>query len=895
MREAHLSLGEELAAKGDAVLATRQAEDALALTGAPELEPEDFQRVYGLLAFGKSPQAALVRKEAAAFGIDMAPSGEAPGWQVPTEAEPEAFAPHNLPVPTTSFVGRDPELLEIARLLEIPHCRIITVHGPGGVGKSRLAIESAFGQVRGSSFQDGVYFVPLVALTSPEQIPMAIATVLGLTLEANEEPLERIKAYLGAKRVLLVLDNYEQLLSGATLPVELIEACANLQVLVTSRVRLNLAEEHVVSLEGLPLPLVGSSFEDAVYAEALRLLVQRGKKARLDFHLGPEELPEAVKLCALLDGSPLGIELAMAWVRLMPLGEILMEVERNLDFLESLAHNVPERHHSLRAVFEHSWALLSPREQRVLRRLAVFRGGFRREAASAVAGATLPILVSLVDRSMVRVLPNGRFDQHALLYRFTSEKLAENPDDRTDAQEQHAAYFLALAEEVEPHLEGPEQSLWLPRLEAEHDNVRAVLSWALQSDRVEPGLRLAGSLGRFWDVGGHYYEGRDWLDETLAHPGASARSQARFKALDRAGLLAHSQGDYTVARTRIEQSVAASRELGNKRGIANELKSLEAFIDLDAAAASALIEESLALSRKQGDRRGIATALNYLGQAARDQGDLAAERSHFEESLSISRELGDKLGISASLTLLGETAQNQGDLAAARSLYEESLAVSRELGNKQFIGHSLIDLGKVAQGQGDLATARTHFEESIATFQDAGDKRWIGHSLSDLGMVVHDQGEVATALLLFEESLALYRELGNAYFIAYSLEHLAIVTHDQGDLASARTHLEECLTIRWELGDRRETVSTLYEWAILLASEGLPERAAHLWGAAEALREALDFPLYPNDLDRRDRAVVAAREQLGEAAFTAAWKEGGQFTLDEAVSYALNGGVKATG
>lgn len=775
VREMLVKQAETEAARGDFKGAAHTAERALVVTGAGEPALEVLERLYACLLAGGSVKAAALQKEAQEFGLTMVASREVTQQRF-LEAGTAAVSgvPNNLQLQPTSFVGRDPELTEIAELLDSSYCRLLTLHGPGGVGKSRLAIQAAFEQVRRGSFQDGVFFVALDALTTAEQIPGTIANALSIDLAPKDKPLERVKAYLGQKRLMVVLDGFEQLLDEATLPVELIEACPNLRVLVTSRELLNVAEEHVLTLDGLPLPVEDAGYAESVCAEALQLLVQRAKKARLDFHLSPEVLPVAVRICHVLGGSPLGIELAMAWIKLMRLEEILAEITRNLDFLESSTRNVRERHRSLRAVFEHSWELLNPRGREVLRKLAVFRGGFRREAASAVAGATLPILASLVDRSFLKVLANGRYDWHALLHRFTVEKLAEQLEEQVHTEEQYAGYYQAMAEEAEPLLEEAEQVSWVVLLEEEHNNLRAVLEWALQTDRAELGLHLTGSLGRFWQVRGLYREGRDWFERFLAHPMAAARTRTRAKALAGGGWLTRLQSDYAAARP--------------------------------------LLEESLAISRELDYRQGIARALHELGALARDTGDYSAARPLLEESLVIRQELGGKRDIGNSLSHLGRLASDRGDFAAARSFLEKSLAIARELRHKAEIGYSLIGLGAVAATQGDYPAAHSHFEESLSHY--------------------------------------------------------------------------------WELGDRAGMAFSLEEWAIMEAAEGLPERAARLWGAAEALRAATGSPIPPVRRDRHDREVAGVLEQLGETGFSAAWEEGRRVTVQEAVSYVLGETVR---
>ena len=850
-REAHLRLGETLAARGQIEAAVGHAEVAYALEGAPEPEVEQFGRIYALLHLGKSLKAAEVKRAANTFGIDLATAGDAASdrWRPQSAVAPPP--PHNLPAPTDSFVGRDPELLEIGDLLAEPYCRLLTLHGAGGVGKSRLAIQVAHDRLDAHQFDDGVFFVTLDALTSADQIPLSIAEALGMSLQGTEEPLAQIKANLKDKHALLILDDYEQFIDDALLPAELLAACPHVKIIVTSRERLKLQEEHVLSLEGLPIPDAEAGVDEAQFVEALMLLVHRAKKAKLDFRLTRETLPHALEICQLVDGYPLGIELAAAWVRALPLADIAEELHRNLDLLASSSRNTTKRHQSIRAAFEQSWKLLTPKEREALRRLSVFRGGFRREAAREVVGASLPLLTSLVDKSLLRITPSGRYHRHALLYQYTHEKLAAEPRLHRATRDRHAAYFLALADEAEAQLLGPEQGAWLERLEEELENLRSALAWTDASDQAEVALRLAGALWRFWFMRGHLHEGREQLHMALSK--SAERTAARANALHGAGSLAIYQGDYAAAR------------------------------DLN--------EESLTIRRELGDKQGTASALHNLGAIAHHQGDYATAHAIYGESLGLRRELKDAYGIAGTLNNLGLIAAHRGEFAAARTLYEESLAIDRRLANRQGIAYSLHNLGLLAHDQGEYDEARSLYEESLAIRRELGDKQGVAFSLNNLGTIAHDQGDHDAARALFEESLALNRELGDRRGIALSLHDLGATARDQGDYAAARVLCQQSLTIRRQLEDKRGIAASFEEIGAIAAAEGKPALAVRHWGAAEALREAIGVPLPPSEQHRHECAVAAARAQLDASVFVTRWDEGGSTRLEEAIAYALGEGA----
>ncbi len=929
VREAHLALSERRLAQGDAPCAARQAERALSLAGAPELALEDYPRIYALLKRGKSPKAAAVKAEAEGYGIQVeAPETRAGPVQRPRETSPV----YTLPAQASSFVGRDHERGEVAKLLREPHCRILTLHGPGGVGKSRLAIQIAWDQMQVGSFREGVFFVPLDTLTSSEQIPVSIAATLELTLEGKRDALEQIGSYLGDKRVLLVLDNFEQLLEGATLVSELCRACSDAKILVTSRERLNLTEEHVLTLEGLSSPDESAGDEDALASDAVQLLAQRAKKARLDFHLEPE-LPEALKLCKLLEGSPLGIELAAAWVRLMPLADIRSEVARNLDFLASSARNATGRHQSLRATFEHSWRLLSDRERRALAKLAVFRGGFRREAAQSVAGATLPILASLADKSLLRVRPNGRYDRHDLLHQFTHEKFIALREDYAGTRVRYANYYLELAEEAEPYVERGEQASWLARLEEEHANLQNALAWSLEHD-AELGLKLAASLGVFWEIRSHYQLGRAWYEKLLSHPHAG-HLHLRAKILSRKGRLADLQGDVSEAQVDLEESLVLHRKLGDKTGMALSLNNmgLVAYNQGEYPKALEFHNESLALRRAVGDKSGMADSLNNLGLIAHEQarhseahrfftesvalkrevgdeaamaypllslsnlayarGDYPRARTLLGECLSLLRKMGDRRGVASALSYLGDVSAAQGDYFEAQTFFHESLTLRRDIGDKRGVAALLNSLGNTALYQGDDGEARTFYEESLTLRREVGDRAGITGSLHNLGLIAAHQGRYTHALETFTRCLSLHREIGDKGGMADSLHNLGFSATKEGDYAKARTFFHECLALSLDIQDRRGIAETLEEYATLLALETMFTRSVRLFAAARTIRESVGAPLEPYRKDDVQRTIEHARHKLGDA-FPAIWKEGLQLGLEGAVAYALSEDVKDT-
>ena len=515
---------------------------------------------------------------------------------------------------------------------------------------------------------------------------------------------------------------------------------------------MKLQGEWVVEIEGLPFPQT-SEGEPAEGLAAVELFVQSARRVHSSFVLSGGERAQAGRICRMLEGVPLAIELAAAWTRMLSCEEIAREIEKGLDLLVGSLRDLPARHHSLRAVFDHSWELLTKEEQAVFRKLALFRGGFQREAAEQVAGGTLPLLGALLDKSLLRRNGLGWYELHELARQYAYEQLVKSGE-VDQVRDRHLAYFLGLAETAAPELEGVQGAAWLARLERENDNLRAALQWALDHDEAEQALRLAGGLWQFWSTRGYMSEGRHWLQQALnfrSHildPATADSSQLQnlkslvAKALNAAGVLARMQSDYA--------------------------QSLE------------LHEESLALLREQSDRAGIARTLNHLGNVAFHQGDYARALISFQESLALHQALGNPAGTARVLADLGNVAFAQGDCERARQMYEESLALDQGLANTTGVATALINLGLVALQQRDYERATTLLEEALALERGLKNKRSIALTLINLGDVARYQADYSRARASFVESLQLLRELGDREGMAAALEGLAGVAVAQG-------------------------------------------------------------------------------------------------------------------
>lgn len=848
-----------------------------------------------------------------------------------------------LPHPITALIGREQETVEIIAALS--RSRLVTLVGGGGVGKTRLAIEVA-GRRTAASAQEAA-FIALAPLSDPALLPTFVANVLGIRKEAGTDPVSLLHAltdWLSTHEVLLVLDNCEHLIdAAASMAQNLLDRCPDLSILATSRQRLGVTGEVAWRVPSLPVPdekQLPTSPLDANAAAlafpAIRLFVERASSAYREFQLTRREEVEAVcHICHRLDGIPLAIELAAARVGPLTLEDIHNRLDQRFRLLIGGSRTVLPRQQTLRSLIDWSYDLLNGAEKALLCRLSVFSGGWMLEAAEEVCTGDdvedweiLDLLTSLVDKSLVVAETWGTHVRYRLLEtvkQYGRDRLLESAGGK-QWRERHQAYFLALAEEADPHLRGPEQQVWLERLEREHDNLRA----AMEGEQTNVSLRIGVALRPFWSIRGYYSEGRARLLAALKQAGEGTDALTRAKALNSAGSLAGSQGDHLSARSLFEESLAIARELGDRNGIATSLTNLgniayalsdyaaarilyeeslkiarkgghkksiahslddlgrTASVQGDYASAQSLLEESLTLHRELGDRQGAAVTLNNLGNIARCQSDYLSARSLLEESLVIEKVLGDRPGAANTLNLLGIVAHDQGDYASARPLLEESLAIARELGYKWCIANVLNQLGQIATDLGDYTSARLLLEEGLATVRELGNRRGITHLLMGLSDIDYWQGDYASARLLCEECLEIGRELEDRGGIAYSLFSLGNIAQSLCDYVSARSLYRESLMIRQELGDLRCIMEALEGFASLVAVQANPSHAAMLWGAAEQLREKLGTPLPPNERSRYETQVASVRAALtAESAFDAAWAEGRAMTLEQTLALAF--------
>ena len=692
-----------------------------------------------------------------------------------TAAKEAVTRPSNLPAQRTTFVGREAEIEAVQQLLLRPEAQLITLTGPAGIGKTRLALQVAGGGL--DHFPGGVFFVPLAPVSDPGLLPATIAQTMGLRGSGGQPAVELLKDYLQAPSrslALLVMDNFEHLMSAAELVAELLTVGSKLKILVTSRAPLHIYGENEFPVPPLPLPSsTGTpSPQELAQSPAVKLFLQRATAVKPDFKLGKDNAQAVAQICARLDGLPLAIELAAARIKLLPPATLQNRLDSRLRLLTGGARDLPLRQQTLRGAIDWSYGLLDPAEQKLFRRVSVFVSGCTLEAVEAVCDTkgdlgidVLEGMASLVDKSLAQQISaradESRFVMLETIREYGLECLASSGEEET-TRRAHAAYCLVLAEEQASNAAQTVEAASLDLLESEHDNCRAALDWLIRKQNAEWGLRLAAALFGFWGTRDHLTEGRERLAKVLQLPGAAALSNARARALFAAGVLAGDQGDYTSSAALFEESLAIARHLNDKWGTAIALNALAVIAGNrgDLTAARRLAEQNVLAWRELGDRAGVGRSLSNLASVVKSQGDYSQAHSIFQECFSIFSELHDRGGMARALNHQGDIARDQGNTVEAAKLYSESLSMFREMDDRWGIAGCLADLGALVCEQGDHPGSQSLFAKSMTIFQELGHKRGIARLLECLASAAAVQGEAERSLRLAGAAAALRRNLG---------------------------------------------------------------------------------------------------------------------------------------
>ena len=781
-------------------------------------------------------------------------------WKVP---QPAVLPAPRLPTEATSFVGREAELNTIAELLGLS--RLVTLTGPGGSGKSRLALRAA-AQAAGD-FSDGVRLVELASVVRPGLVVPAVA----LALSAREEPglplLDSVISGLQESAALLIIDNCEHVIDAtAEVIAALLRSCPQVRILATSQVRLNVSGEASWPVPPLTLPSRGAADPGvAAEAESVRLFCDRAAFARPGFILDAANAPAVSDVCRQLDGIPLAIELAAARVCALTPAQLATRLGNRFRVLTGGSRAGLPRHRTLAAAIDWSHDLLSESERVCFRRMAVFAGGCTIDAVEVVchdealpSEAVFETVAALVDRSLLTTEERAGSMRYGMLESIRQYALGRQAEagEEAELRERHLAWMLDFAAQAD--LDGPDQGAWLDLVEAELDNVRAGLEWSLAPPAGRGGgepvlaLRLAGALSRFWLVRGPAGVGRSVLDAALSAAGPDADKRLRAVALDGAGQLAAVQADQDGQQ--------------------------------------AYQEESLAIWRELGDNARIVSCLGDLGAVAHVRGEYREARSMYTEALELAQRAGDARQMARTLSGLGRLALHQGDLDQATAYYTESMARFREAGDLRLATLILGNLGVVATNQGDLDLARDRLEEHLRNANRLGDRKLTGGALTNLGLVAYHAGDLDLAAQLHQQALELAELVGDRRLASVALTNLGTVAAGRNDhAAAARFHLRS-LDLAEAVGELRSIAENLEELAAVESAAGRAARAATLFGASQALREDIGAPIPQPDLARFRDAVGHAASALGDAAFSEARGTGRAMSVQQAVAFARSGG-----
>lgn len=813
--------------------------------------------------------------------------------------------PRELPFPPTPLLGREHEEAALAHLLGTDDVRLLTLTGPPGVGKTCLALQVAQMLAGTETLSGEVAFVALAAVRDAALVVPTIARTLGLDETGGQSAVDAVRSALRGRRVLLLLDNFEQVLEAAPTLAELLATCPLVKMLVTSRAPLRLRAEHQFPVQPLatPDPAHLPSLDDLARYAAVALFVQRARAVKPVFELTPAHAPAVAAICACLDGLPLAIELAAARIKLLPPPVLLARLQQwsstqgALGELAGTLQDLPPRQQTLRTALDWSYRLLQESDQRLFRCLAVFAGGCTLAAVEAICVGDAVVredllegLSTLLDSSLVvqaeRPPDAGpRFWLLETIRVYAREQL-EASGEAESMRQRHAAYFLQLVETAWPEMAGAGQRLWTERLRRERDNLRAALRWACTADPAK-GLRMAAALGRFWLQQGALTEGCEWLEAMLAlsEEADADRQQLHARSLALASLatLIYRQGEYAEALRRCEQAVALAREAEADDLLPYELNDLAVFAHAvgDLERAVAVHHECLALMRARGDDWGISACLNNLGTIAQDQGEYERAAAYFAESLAADRRRGDPESAGIRFNNLAEVAVRRGNHERAVSLLEEGAALYRELGSTWGLAQVYQNLGVALRYLDEPTQALETAQESLRLYEEIGDRHGIGCQLVNLGDLERDAGHLDRATASYEAARQLFEQTGEAEGLALALHGLGRIAQARDELALAAARFKESVRLHQTAGMRIGIVETIESLANLELRHGDAARAVQLYACCATWREASGAPTPPPESKDYEQDLAALQAALGAEAFAGAWAAGRAASLDQ--------------
>ena len=787
--------------------------------------------------------------------------------------EPATDVPHNLPPQPTPFIGREGELADLDRLIADPDVRLIAIVGPGGMGKTRLALACAARQhpaegqhpaerqvsQRHPAFPHGVYFVPLAALSAAEHIVPTLAEALNFPLQegGGRTPRRQMLDYLRGRRMLLLMDSMEHLVDGSGLLVDVLESAPDVKLLVTSRERLNLQQEQVFPLHGLPFPETGTSAADVTGYAAVELFVQAARRVRPDFELTADVMTELIRVLNLVEGMPLSIELAASWIDMLSLADIAAEIQRGLDILETEWRDVPMRHRSIRAVIDASWGQLGADAQGIFRQLSVFRGGFTRDAARDLTGASLRTLTQLANKSLLFFnTDQGRYHVHELLRRYAAEKLASDPVEEAAVCDAHSAYFCTSLQGWEAELKGQRQTRALNEIGADIENIRVALNWAVKGRHVARINQALDALCRYYDRPFRPWEGQmlcqsivEVLDgEDTQSPDAllllakALAWQAFFDA--QAGVPSEPRLQRSLSL--LDNPILAGRDITAHRAFLLKMAGYyDGSTDRNAAAleqAGSLLEQSLSLWRALGEEWEIAHTSAQLATVDAHLGNHDQARAACAESLATFRKLGDGWMVADTLLKLGQVLGRATEFGLAQQMFAESLQLARDQGNRAGIAASLWQLAKLAAYQGDLETAVSYAQENVNISRKAGTPYGLVVALAASGTLLNQAGKSARAAETLEEALSVAEELGLPVLRAWVEQCRARISLALGLYGEARAQAQRVVTIVREMKSENMVLKNLHTMGLAALAEGKVKDAQRHLLEGMAVHE-----VYPDD------------------------------------------------